>query len=99
MQNSTNALRPVFTGCSPTRPTSPPTSQQFQNQLNEVVERHKSSRKSEESQELIFSQALYNQYITPAKHWLFASAHLLVAPTLTPPRPAKLIPGRQAPRP
>jgi len=76
---------PVFTGCNPLRPTSPPTSQQFQNQLNEVVERCKSIRKREESQEQIFSQALYSQYITPAEYWLFTSAHLLVAPTLTPP--------------
>jgi hypothetical protein len=40
----------------------------WHNQPNEVVKRLKSIRKSEESQELIFHQALYSQYITPAKH-------------------------------
>jgi len=37
----------------------------IENQLNEIVETCKSIRKCEESQELIFSQALYCQYIIP----------------------------------
>ena len=49
-------------------------------QLNEVVETRKSIRKCEESQELIFSQGLYCQYIIPRQALTYRCCHPLPIP-------------------